>query len=603
MLLLRRGRFADAEPYFRKAVASLTRRNPNPYDGEPYYNLGLSLKFQGCCDEAFDAFYKAVWNSAWQDSGYFELARIACRRRDWDAALDLIERSLARNVWHHKARHLKTAVLRHLGRSDAAAREAEASLRMDRLDFGAMVEQHWLSGDTTFREIAGDDAQVCIEIALDYAHAGLFDEALALLDEAPLTDPMVRYYAGWLRLQNGDPAGADQAFQSAAAMPPDYCFPHRVESVLALEAAMGREPSDARAPYYLGNFWYAHHRYDEAITCWERAAQLDPDFPTAQRNLGLAYMNKRGDAAAAKAAYERAFALNPSDSRVLFELDQLDKQLGRDPAERFARLEQHVDLVDSRDDLTVEWALLHNVLGRPDEALDILMRHTFHPWEGGEGKVAAQYVASHVEIARRALLESQYETAIGHLEQALVYPPHLGEGKLAGAHDNHVYYFLGEAYRRSGDDERANSYFEKATLGSLEPTSPMYYNDQPPEMIFYQGMARRALGRALGRLDDADAIFRSLVSYGRDHMDDDVQMDYFAVSLPDFLVFDTDLRERNRLHCHFMIGLGLLGQGDQAEAQREFDAVLARQPDHLGAVVHRAWNESPSGRASSTVHV
>ncbi len=215
LLLLRRGKFAAAEPYFRKAVASLTRRNPNPYDGEPYYNLGLALKFQGRYDAAFDAFYKAVWNSAWQDSGYFELARIACRRHDWNTALDLIERSLARNTRHHEARQLKIAVLRQLGRTDEASGEAETSLQLDRLDFGALVELHWLNGDTLYRDLVGDDAQVLIEIALDYAHAGMFTEALDLLDGAPLSDPMVRYYAGWIQLQAGDAAAADEAFKAA----------------------------------------------------------------------------------------------------------------------------------------------------------------------------------------------------------------------------------------------------------------------------------------------------------------------------------------------------------------------------------------------------
>lgn len=45
--LLRRGRFAEAESYLRAAVKRQLERNPNPYDGEPLYNLGLSLKFQG----------------------------------------------------------------------------------------------------------------------------------------------------------------------------------------------------------------------------------------------------------------------------------------------------------------------------------------------------------------------------------------------------------------------------------------------------------------------------------------------------------------------------------------------------------------------------
>ncbi|MGZ3751665.1 MAG: DUF5107 domain-containing protein, partial [Mucilaginibacter sp.] len=38
---LRRGRFEISEPYFRKAIETAVKRNPNPYDREPYYNLGL----------------------------------------------------------------------------------------------------------------------------------------------------------------------------------------------------------------------------------------------------------------------------------------------------------------------------------------------------------------------------------------------------------------------------------------------------------------------------------------------------------------------------------------------------------------------------------
>ncbi|MFN8561586.1 MAG: hypothetical protein U0703_08210 [Anaerolineae bacterium] len=38
---------------------------------------------------------------------------------------------------------------------------------------------------------------------------------------------------------------------------------------------------------------------------------------------------------------------DPSDSRVLFELDQLDKHVGRAPAERLARLEQYAEQVDA----------------------------------------------------------------------------------------------------------------------------------------------------------------------------------------------------------------------------------------------------------------
>lgn len=58
LLLMRKGQFAKAEPYFRQAIATLTERNPNPYDGEPLYNLGWSLKMQGRYEEAYEQFSK-----------------------------------------------------------------------------------------------------------------------------------------------------------------------------------------------------------------------------------------------------------------------------------------------------------------------------------------------------------------------------------------------------------------------------------------------------------------------------------------------------------------------------------------------------------------
>ncbi|OQW94457.1 MAG: DUF5107 domain-containing protein, partial [Verrucomicrobia bacterium A1] len=60
LLLLRRGRFAEAEPYFRRAIRRLTMRNPNPTDGAPFHDLGLCLGLQGRLDEAFDAWERAA---------------------------------------------------------------------------------------------------------------------------------------------------------------------------------------------------------------------------------------------------------------------------------------------------------------------------------------------------------------------------------------------------------------------------------------------------------------------------------------------------------------------------------------------------------------
>ena len=125
-----------AESYFRKAVETLTERNPNPYDGEPYYNLGWSCMMQQKWDEAYDAFFKSAWNAAWQDAAYYALAQLDTRKGKYESALDKIDRSLIRNWHNHKARQLKTSILRKLGRKEEALALVAESLQIDRFNMG-----------------------------------------------------------------------------------------------------------------------------------------------------------------------------------------------------------------------------------------------------------------------------------------------------------------------------------------------------------------------------------------------------------------------------------------------------------------------------------
>jgi tetratricopeptide (TPR) repeat protein len=110
----------------------------------------------------------------------------------------------------------------------------------------------------------------------------------------------------------------------------------------------------------------------------------------------------------------------------------------------------------------------------------------------------------------------------------------------------------------------------------------MYYNDQPPEMIFYQGLAWNQLNHS----KEAKRRFNKLIDYAERHLFDDVKIDYFAVSLPDFLVFEDDLNKRNQTHCLFMLGLGLLGLGNKEEAKNRFNEALQLEPNHQGAQIH-----------------
>jgi tetratricopeptide (TPR) repeat protein len=563
---LRRGQFAKAETYFRKAIETLTGRNPNPIDGEPLFNLGLTLRFLGSDDEAFDAFYKSVWNSAWMDSGYFQLARIASKKQNWDEALELIDRSLIRNWHNHKARQLKVSILRKLGKTAAAEKLIEESMALDKFNFGVLFEK-WLLKPSSVEDLSAlkqllrANIHTYIEFALDFALAGLFVEAIKLIiigiseQKAQLIYPLALYYKAWFESQNGDQSASEETLKEATKACPDYCFPNQAEAVVVLEWAKQQNPTDSKAPYYLGNFWYNVRQYDEAVANWELSVKLDDSFPTVHRNLSLVYFNKQNEAQKALAELEKAFALDETDSRILMELDQLYKRMNFAPEVRLQNLEKYPELVDNRDDLYLERATLCNQLGQFEKAFELIMARQFHPWEGGEGKVTGQYAFSLTELAKKAIQEEEYEKAIDLLEKAQLYPENLGEGKLTGAQENAIFYWLGNAWSGLGENEKACQYWEIASSGISEPVPAIFYNDQQPDTIFYQGLALIKLGK----YEEAKARFNKLIDFGNAHLNDEFKLDYFAVSLPDLQIWEDDLTKRNRQNCLNLIGLGEIG--------------------------------------------
>lgn len=131
--LLRNCDFAGAEKYFRKAVEKAIRSNPNPYDYEPYYNLGLALKYQGKTKEAYDAFYKAVWGGSFQAPGFYELACLDVKEGRFAEALEHVNESILRQYHCMKARALKENLLKKLGRGEEAADLHRESLGIDPL--------------------------------------------------------------------------------------------------------------------------------------------------------------------------------------------------------------------------------------------------------------------------------------------------------------------------------------------------------------------------------------------------------------------------------------------------------------------------------------
>jgi len=586
---LKRGDFVEAENRFRKAIQRLTRRNANPYDGEAFYNLGLCLRFQlnaiddrkcealkRTFEDAYAAFYKATWNQSWAGASFHALAEMDCCRRDWTAALDHLKRSLRFDTDNLRARNLEVIVLRKLNRRGEAETLLRETLALDPLDCWARY---------LHERRLHCDLNTALDLAHDFARAGLFGDAVSPLreirgEEKDLPDqslgvlPLVQYTLGWLHEKMDDRKSARQCFKRAAALAPDYCFPSRLEEIAVLESAMRLNPRDAKAPYYLGNLLYDRRRHAEAIRLWEKSARLDAGFSIVWRNLGIGYFNVLENHAESRAAYERAFQANPADARLLFERDQLWKRLGEEPARRMRELEKNGDLIVKRDDLTVELCALLNQSGRFAEAAQLLARRAFQPWEGGEGGPLAQHVRAQLALGREAFERHDYRCAANHFEQALVAPRNLGEARHLLANQSNAHYWAGMANQLLGERAKAEQHWLTAATfeGDFQSMSVRAFS----EMTFYSALSCEQLGRK----KQAKQLLGGLLAFAERLRLSQAKIDYFATSLPTLLLFEDDPRFRQETTALLLQAQALLGLGKKLRAKSLLRNVLQRDPNH-----------------------
>lgn len=584
-LLYKKGLFEEAEKYFRNAIKRSTALNPNPYDCEPFYNLGLALKLQGRYKEAYDAFYKAVWDGKLQGRGFYQLACVSAKLDNFKKALEFADKALTCGTHNMRARTLVSALLRHEGKTDAAVSFCERSIRIDPLDFGARYELFALTKAPErleeFKSVMRGDLRNYTELSICYAEANLPGDAanvLALVANAE--DPMLHYYMAYY-------SDSSIELERAARCGRDYVFPNRLQDIIVLNYAIENSPEDAFAKYSLGNLYYDKGVWFRAIKLWRSALETEPKNSSILRNLAIGSYNKLDDPEEAVGFMEKAVRYAPDDARLYYELDLLRKLTNYPVIKRLKDMSENIELVESRDDLFTEYITLMNGEKYFEPALRAIKRHNFRPWEGGDGKISRQYRRLNIGIASELIKKADYEGAIERLEAALELPENLGEGRLPNALDNDVYFMLGMAYENV-DKIDSLKYYGKAAEGDFGTRSLRFGGGDEADMYFFRTLA-------YGKLGDRKRLIggcNTLINYAEEHMDDEPEIDYFAHALPDFLVFEGDLKRDNYVHCCFLAALGYFGKREWAKCSEFIEKGLEKNCSHEGLLSLKNVNKA-----------
>jgi tetratricopeptide (TPR) repeat protein len=192
------------------------------------------------------------------------------------------------------------------------------------------------------------------------------------------------------------------------------------EALTHFQTALQINPDYAEAHNYLGNILLQNGRVDEAIAHYQKALQIKPDYAYACYDLGNALL-KKGRAAEAIAHYQKALQINPDYAEAYNNLGNALLQEGR-VAEAITQYQKALQI---KPDYAVVHDNLGNVLlqkGNVGEAITHYQQAL---------QIKPDYAEAHNNLGNALLQEGAVAEAIAQYQTALQIKPDYAE-----AHNN-----------------------------------------------------------------------------------------------------------------------------------------------------------------------
>lgn len=574
-ILLHRGCFSEAEKHLRRAVDRLTSRNGHPETVEAFYLLALCCRYMNKESAAYELMQKCVWQYSHVSAGFYALAEMDAARQDYSPALEKLKLSLQVNALHSKARCLQSAIKRKTGQYDQAISIAADVKEHDALDLWCRIElclsfkaiadqQKEKVMQQEIRDLYYQKPEDYLDVVNDYMRCAFYEDAIDVLQMADQTCPLILYYLSYCAKACGNPEQAIAYARQAEHADNTYCFPSRLEDIAVLKTAAETDPDGIWAHYYLGCLYYDRMRTDEAISSWELTIQMNPDFYPSYRNLAIALYDKKGDSLSARSCMASALELCNNNARILFEMQQLLKNMNTKPEERLALYEKYDHLVQERDDCYLDRLMLMTQLGQYEQAVKMARNHRFHIYEGGEGQLTRYHAWLHTLYAWACIRQNDLAQAEQLLKQALVLLPGYGEGKSYFAQENHVYYTLGHLYERQGRHEEMENAYATAAVDKSSMS----------EINLFRALALRKLKS----YTQAQQVLQQMTGRAEQMIEQLDQWPYFGVGSPTPLPFELDIVKTNTINGYMLKGFALLGLGKAKEADEAVDVARAKTP-------------------------
>jgi len=448
LMLLRSAQFNIADDHFKRAIEL-----GNP-DG--HYYRGLIALLLRNFDDAEYHFQQAIKEKSLGYAATVGLGKAAMNRKDFTKAIGFFSEASELAEGSVTPQVLLAIPMRLNGKQTEAYSVLTKAISRDSLNLFLLHEiARGINPDNKNAELQldrmlEDDPAYFYDLTCFYLDAGLPEVALEVLDTAWVQYPkvMVAYLAAYITHLLKKDAETSSWLKKAKSSSPDYGFPSRLEEILALEFALQNDKDDFLAKYLLGNFYYAHERYDEGIKFWLEALPSMPSYDVLFRNLGLAFWKRKNDEKVAINYFEKAHNLNPQNQDIFIHLDDLYKSQGmKDKREKL--LVEIMDSKEVREDVHKRSISMLVDLGDYKEAIRLMEAEKFIPLEMDQS-FHNTYVQALMLRANDHLKTGDFEGAISDFQRMLQYPENLGVGAPTTRTQAHIYYQLGLAFEKTG---------------------------------------------------------------------------------------------------------------------------------------------------------
>lgn len=474
----RRGFFGEAKLLLEKAVRNEHIYNLRAESGEAEYLLGLTYDALGDQDKAYDTLSSAAWSGDTVSKAMCRIAAIDGRRGEYGKMLAHAKTALEYASRHPLASVYAALAAWKLGDRECALGFLDAALASDPLNDLAAYVRTLIAGesvDAFEQHRCSDKGQTALDIAFDLGGAGFFEEALPLLTRPDCcTTPMVLYTAAWLTECAG---GCGKALrQKAADVVVATSYPYRLEEICVLRAAL-KDEKDAAARNLLACILYDKGHFAEAGGYWEEARSLQPESAVYARNLAVAWFSHLGRKKEAVDLLEQAIHLDPQNDQLKLEFLYAANKLGLPGEERLRVIRACPLAGKEKDDYTLEKAKAFCTAGKYEEALQVMLGHSFVPAEGGEMAITDLYFTILIHLGREQLKAGRPEEAEAWFRKGFDLPENFHAGLWYEAAQAPLFFYIGQALEAQGLQEQAKQEYAKALVHMLPAKAdlPYYY--------------------------------------------------------------------------------------------------------------------------------